>query len=102
MIPEGMQDILPAEVAQLRGIEATVRERFAAYGYDEVRLPVLEFAETFECLEDDTLEAGYRVFGEHGRQLMLRTDHTVGVVRWRLIRQRTWSLGGDTDTFQLI
>ena len=81
MIPEGMQDILPAEVGQMQGIERAVCERFAAYGYEEVRLPILEFAETFECLEDDTLEAGYRVFGEHGRQLMLRTDLTVGVVR---------------------
>lgn len=88
MIPEGMQDILPAEVAQLRGIEAAVRGRFAAYGYEEVRLPLLEFAATFERLEDDTLEAGYRVFGEHGRQLMVRTDLTVGVVRMAASRYR--------------
>lgn len=81
MIPEGMQDILPEEVGQLRSIEEAVRARFAVYGYEEVRLPVLEFAETFERLEDDTLAAGYRVFGEHGRQLMVRTDLTVGVVR---------------------
>jgi len=88
VIPEGMQDILPAEVAQLRGIEAAVRARFTAYGYEEVRLPILEFAETFERVEDDTLEAGYRVFGEHGRQLMLRTDLTVGVVRMAESRYR--------------
>jgi len=92
VIPEGMQDILPDEVAQLRGIERAVRGRFAAYGYEEVRLPVLEFAQTFERLEDDTLEAGYRVFGEHGRQLMLRTDLTVGVARMAASRFRDSAL----------
>ncbi len=88
MIPEGMQDILPPEMAELQAIERGVRERFAAYGYGEVSVPVLEFAETFELLDDDTLEAGYRVFGEHGRQLMVRTDLTVGIVRMAASRYR--------------
>jgi ATP phosphoribosyltransferase regulatory subunit len=81
VIPEGMRDLLPPETAQLRVMEAVLAQRFAAYGYEEVRTPTLEFAETFEAVEEDTLEAGYRLSDEQGRQLMLRTDMTVPVAR---------------------
>ena len=60
MIPEGMRDVLPPETAELRAIENALCRRFEAYGYGEVRTPWLEFAETLEAAEDDTLEAGYR------------------------------------------
>ena len=81
MIPEGMRDVLPPEAFQLRTIEAALAQRFAAYGYEEVRTPSLEFAATLEVAGDDTLEAGYRLFDEQGRELMLRTDMTVPVAR---------------------
>jgi ATP phosphoribosyltransferase regulatory subunit len=81
VIPEGMRDVLPPETAQLRAMEATLAQRFAAFGYQEVRTSVLELAETFEAAEDDTLEAGYRLSDEQGRQLMVRTDMTVPVAR---------------------
>jgi DNA polymerase-3 subunit alpha len=81
VIPEGMRDLLPPETAQLRALEATLATRFAAYGYQEVRTPTLELAETLEAPEDDTLAAGYRLFDDQGRELMLRTDMTVPVAR---------------------
>ena len=55
MIPEGMRDVLPAEAAELHAIEEALRRRFAAYGYGEVRTPALEYAETLEGADDDTL-----------------------------------------------
>lgn len=81
MIPEGMRDMLPPETGQRRDVEALLLRRFETYGYGEVMTPWLEFAETLEVAGDDTLEAGYRLWDEQGRQLMVRTDMTVPVAR---------------------
>jgi ATP phosphoribosyltransferase regulatory subunit len=81
MIPEGMRDVLPPETGRLRAVEDLLRVRFAAYGYGEVRTPWLEFAETLESADDDTLSAGYRLHDEQGHELMVRTDMTVPVAR---------------------
>ncbi|HQG03789.1 MAG TPA: ATP phosphoribosyltransferase regulatory subunit [Thermoleophilia bacterium] len=88
MIPEGMHDVLPDEAAELHAIDVALRARFSAYGYGEVRTPALEFAETLELPDDDTLSAGYRLFDDRGRELMLRTDMTVPVVRLAAARYR--------------
>ena len=88
MIPEGMRDVLPGEAAELHAIEDAVRGRFAAYGYGEVRTPTLEFADTLASAGDDTLRAGFRLFDEQGRVLMLRTDMTVPVARLASSRYR--------------
>jgi len=88
MIPEGMHDVLPPETAELRAIENALCRRFAAYGYGEVRTPWLEFAETLEAAQDDTLEAGYRLYDQQGHELMLRTDMTVPVARLAASRYR--------------
>jgi ATP phosphoribosyltransferase regulatory subunit len=81
MIPEGMRDVLPAEAAELHALEELLRARFAAFGYREVRTPVIEFVETLEQADDDVIAGGYRAFDEQGRVLMLRTDMTVPVAR---------------------
>ena len=88
MIPEGMRDVLPPESGQLRAIETALCRRFEAYGYGEVRTPWLEYAETLEVADDDTLEAGYRIHDQQGHQLMLRTDMTVPVARLAAARYR--------------
>jgi ATP phosphoribosyltransferase regulatory subunit len=92
MIPEGMRDVLPSESAELHAIDEAVRGRFAAYGYGEVRTPTLEFADTLASAGDDTLRAGFRLFDEQGRVLMLRTDMTVPVARLAASRFRDKSL----------
>ncbi len=81
MIPEGMRDILPPESSRRRVVEAVLRARFEAYGYGEVITPWLEFAATLEVADDDTLGAGYRLWDDQGRPLMVRTDMTVPVAR---------------------
>jgi ATP phosphoribosyltransferase regulatory subunit len=88
VIPEGMRDVLPGEGAELHAVEELLRGRFAAYGYDEVGTPTLEFAETLERVDDDTLGGGYRLFDDQGRELMLRTDMTVPVARLAAARLR--------------
>lgn len=81
MIPEGMRDLVPAEVGVQSALANVLRGRFAAYGYGEVATPVLEFAATFEVTDDDVLLAGYRVFDEQGQALLLRTDMTAPLAR---------------------
>jgi ATP phosphoribosyltransferase regulatory subunit len=76
-----MRDVLPPETRRLRAIEDLLRARFVLYGYGEVRTPWLEFAETLEAPDDDTLSAGYRLHDEQGHELMVRTDMTVPVAR---------------------
>jgi ATP phosphoribosyltransferase regulatory subunit len=88
MIPEGMRDVLPPETGQLRAIETALCRRFEAYGYGEVRTPWLEYAETLESVDDDTLEAGYRLRDQQGHELMARTDMTVPVARLAAARFR--------------
>ena len=81
MIPEGMRDVVPPESGEQRALEALLRARFAAYGYGEVITPWLEFAETFEAADDDTIGGGYRLHDQRGHELMSRTDMTVPVAR---------------------
>jgi ATP phosphoribosyltransferase regulatory subunit len=88
MIPEGMRDLLPAEAVALNTLGERWRDRFAAYGYGEVQTPVLEYAETFEEVDDDVLGAGYRVFDEQGQALFLRTDMTIPIARLVCTRYR--------------
>lgn len=88
MIPDGMRDVLPVEAAELRAIEATLTGRFRAYGYEEVRTPALEYAETLEAAGDPARAAGYRLYDDHGRALMLRTEMTAPVARLAASRLR--------------
>ena len=81
MIPEGMRDVVPPESGDQRAVEAVLRARFAAYGYGEVVTPWLEFAETFEAADDETLSGGYRLYDRQGHELVTRTDMTVPVAR---------------------
>ena len=38
----GMRDLLPTATPLWRRVEDIARDCFAAYGYDEIRLPVVE------------------------------------------------------------
>jgi len=92
MIPEGMRDVLPPEAAELRVIEHAVLDRFRAYGYGEVRPPALEYPETMESTGVDLLAAGFHLYDERGRALVLRTDLTAAVGRLAADRLRDRAL----------
>jgi ATP phosphoribosyltransferase regulatory subunit len=79
MIPEGMRDVLPPESGQLRAIETALCRRFEAYGYGEVRTPWLEYAETLETVEDDTLEAGSRLRDQQGHEFVQAGAELLGL-----------------------
>ena len=44
----GVHDILPAQISQWQFLESITREVFAAYGYEEFRVPVIEQTQLFK------------------------------------------------------
>lgn len=79
-IPTGTRDVLPQEMGELRAIEATLGELFAARGYGEVDTPVIESHDPADAAETRG-GLGYRFFDETGAVLALRSDMTVPIAR---------------------
>lgn len=82
---KGFKDILPDEAPSRLAIEQTARDVFEAYGYNEIRTPLLEYTELFERSigsETDIVEKEMFTFEDPGgRSLTLRPENTAGVVR---------------------
>ena len=80
----GMNDVLPAEAPLWDRVETAAAEIFAAYGYQRVRLPVLERTELFSRsigeLTDIVSKEMY-TFDDHGDSVTMRPEATAGVVR---------------------
>jgi len=81
----GMKDILPPETGRWQVVEQTARELFALYGYQEIRLPLLERTELFaRSIGQDTdivAKEMYTFLDRHGESLTLRPEATAQVVR---------------------
>ena len=43
----GMNDILPSEIGAWQHLESTVRELVSSYGYEEMRVPIVEHTALF-------------------------------------------------------
>ncbi|MBW1645193.1 MAG: histidine--tRNA ligase [Deltaproteobacteria bacterium] len=82
---KGFNDILPPETAVWQFIEGEFRRLLDAYGYGEIRLPILEYTELFSrSIGDDTdiVEKEMYTFADRaGRSLTLRPEGTASVVR---------------------
>jgi histidyl-tRNA synthetase len=100
----GFNDVLPADAAAWQFVHATAAEVFAAYGYTELRLPVLERTELFERsigAATDVVEKEMFTFKDRENDsLTLRPEFTAGTVRAGLEhgllhnqQQRLWSAG---------
>jgi histidyl-tRNA synthetase len=80
-----MNDILPEEAARWRYVEDRVRELLAAYGYREIRLPILEktelFARSIGEVTDIVEKEMYTFEDKNGESLTLRPEGTAGCVR---------------------
>jgi histidyl-tRNA synthetase len=80
-----MHDILPAEMHLWHALERAVRETFEGYGFEEIRVPVLEKTELFaRAIGDatDVVEKEMYTFEDrNGDLLSLRPEGTAGVVR---------------------
>jgi histidyl-tRNA synthetase len=81
---KGMNDVLAAQAPMWNRLESTAHELFASYGYQRVRLPVLERTELFSRSIGeltDIVSKEMFTFDDHGDSLTLRPEGTAGVVR---------------------
>ena len=81
----GTRDILPPDSRLWSEVEAVARRTFGGFGYDEIRLPILEPTELFvrSVGEDSDIVAKemYTFADRKGRSLSLRPEGTAGVAR---------------------
>lgn len=100
----GMADILPAEIGYWQRLEAITREVLAGYGYQELRVPVVEHTELFKRsigeFTDIVEKEMYTFVDKGGDSLTLRPEATAGIVRAAISnglmhnqRLRVWCVG---------
>ncbi len=100
----GMNDVLPADSAAWQQVHAVAAQVFAAYGYGELRLPVVERTELFKRavgeVTDVVEKEMYSFEDRGGENLSLRPELTAGVVRAGIEhgilfnqQQRIWCTG---------
>jgi histidyl-tRNA synthetase len=81
----GMNDVLPEEAPLWDRLETAAAELFAAYGYQRIRLPVLERTELFSRsigeFTDIVEKEMYTFADRNGDSVTLRPEATAGVVR---------------------
>ncbi|MBI5057991.1 MAG: histidine--tRNA ligase [Nitrospirae bacterium] len=82
---KGFQDILPPEISVWQHIEKISRDVFRTYGYQEIRLPVLESTDIFTRSigeTSDIVEKEMYTFTDKGdRSVTLRPEGTASFVR---------------------
>jgi histidyl-tRNA synthetase len=100
----GMNDVLPEQIGAWQRFESCTRELLGAYGYEEIRVPVVEHTELFErAIGEQTDVVGkemYTFADRGGESLTLRPEATAGIVRalisngmLRGQRHKLWCLG---------
>jgi len=81
----GMKDVLAADIGLWQHVEASARAVMDAYGYEEIRVPVVEQTELFKRAigeYTDVVEKEMYTFTDQGGDsLTLRPEATAGVVR---------------------
>ena len=100
----GMNDILPEDVAAWQHVERHARALLEAYGYEEIRPPVVERTELFRRsigeVTDIVEKEMYTFEDRNGESLTLRPECTASVVRaaiehglLRTPGRRVWAMG---------
>jgi histidyl-tRNA synthetase len=100
----GMNDVLPAEIGAWQHLERVARGVFDAYGYQELRVPLVEHTELFSRSigeYTDIVEKEMYTFEDRGGDsLTLRPEVTAGIARaaisngmLRGARHKLWSMG---------
>ena len=102
--PRGMKDVLPGEIGAWQDFENCTRELLTAYGYEEIRVPVVEHTELFKrAIGEHTDVVGkemYTFTDRGGDSLTLRPEATAGIARalishgmLRGQRHKLWCIG---------
>jgi histidyl-tRNA synthetase len=81
----GMNDILPEDIHYWQMLETTARQVCAAFGFEQIRLPLLEKTDVFTraigSATDVVSKEMYSFDDRNGESLSLRPEGTAGVVR---------------------
>jgi histidyl-tRNA synthetase len=81
----GMNDILPQDIHYWQALESTAEQVFSAYGFEQIRLPLLEKTEVFTraigSATDVVAKEMYSFNDRNDESLSLRPEGTAGVVR---------------------
>ena len=102
--PRGMNDVLPAHTPAWQRLEGMARELFAAYGYQEIRVPIVEHTALFKRsigeYTDIVQKEMFTFEDPGGDSLTLRPEATAGIVRAMITngllhnqRHRVWCAG---------
>jgi len=93
---KGFKDILPEEISYWQMIEKEARALFEKFGFQEIKIPVLEKTELFNrSIGQDTdivSKEMYTFYDSKGRSLSLRPEATASVVR-AYIQNRLYQKG---------
>jgi len=100
----GMNDVLPEAIGAWQHFESGTRELLTDYGYQEIRVPLVERTELFQrAIGEHTDVVGkemYTFIDRGGDSLTLRPEATAGIVRalisngmLRGQRHKLWCLG---------
>ena len=100
----GMNDVLPSEIGTWQHFERRTRELLSDYGYEEIRVPIVEHTELFKrAIGEHTDVVGkemYTFVDRGGDSLTLRPEATAGIVRalisngmLRGQRHKLWCIG---------
>jgi histidyl-tRNA synthetase len=100
----GMNDVLPEQIGAWQHLESCAREVASTYGYEEIRVPLVEHTELFKRAigeYTDVVEKEMYTFTDQGGDsLTLRPEATAGIVRaaisngmLRGARRKLWCIG---------
>ena len=99
----GMNDCLPTQSPLWQKVEGIVKNVISAYGYSEVRMPIVEMTHLFKRAigeVTDVVEKEMYTFDDNGDSLTLRPEGTAGCVRAGIENgllynqeQRLWYMG---------
>lgn len=102
---KGMPDLLPADSPLWQQFEAQIAQLLASYGYQEIRMPIVEYTDLFKRsigeVTDIVEKEMYTFADRHGDSITLRPEGTAGCVRACLqnglldnqAQQRLWYKG---------
>src|SRR5262249_23732121 len=99
----GMNDVLPTEIVPWQFLEGTVRELVTSYGFQEMRVPLVEETRLFKRAIGeltDVVSKEMYTFEMGEEQLTLRPEATAGICRalisngmLRRARHKLWCIG---------
>ncbi len=99
-----MNDVLPAAIGAWQFLEDTMRELLSSYGYEEIRVPIVEQTALFKRaigeFTDVVEKEMYTFTDQGGESLTLRPEATAGIMRaaisngmLRGARHKLWCVG---------